>query len=406
MRYNFPQDLHLDEVRKVTQRANKRLGSPVFLEIDRGEFVVFNYMISFREVWDFPEGGIDREHAILRECRGLIFRKCGTLVGRRMHKFYNVNERAETHVDAIDWSKPHVVLEKLDGSFLTPVPVGNWPQDYEVRWATKLGITEVAEKVCPFIARNPQYDEFARFCLTNGITPIFEFCSMNQRIVLAYPQDRLVLLAARNNRTGHYYSYGELSDWAKTWDLELVGVHDVKMTDPKSAIDTVRGLKGEEGVIVRFEDGHMVKIKADEYCLIHGTVSDIVSEKNVINLIVFEGIDDALPLLPDDGRAQMEDFIAKFNAGIDASAAKARALAEVGVETVGLENGKAFAEYVAQQPGLLRKAIFHAARGFDPRSAILNGLRTSIGSGPKIDQVRSLWGGHKWVWTGQVPDDE
>lgn len=406
MFYPFPSDITLDEVRAATKAANTRLGSPVFLEIDRGEFVVFNYMISFREVWDFPENGMDREHAILRECRGLIFRKCGTLVGRRLHKFYNVNERPETQIDTIDWSKSHVVLEKLDGSFLTPLPVGDWPTDYEIKWATKLGITEVAEKVNPFIARNPQYDAFAKFCLVNEITPIFEFCSMAQRIVIAYPRDRLVLLAARNNRTGTYYGRAQLEDWASVWGVELVAVHSIDMTDPKAAINAVRDLKGEEGVIVRFNDGHMVKIKADEYCLIHGTVSDIVSEKNVINLIVFEGIDDALPLLPDDGRAQVEEFIAKFNAGIDESAAQAEMLAQVGVETIGLENGRVFAEYVAAQPVLLRKAIFHSARGQDARVSIMKSLETSIGSNPKIDSVRSLWGGHKWTWNGQIPDDE
>ena len=58
---------------------------------------------------------------IRRECRGLIFHaETGKLLSRRFHKFFNVNELDETDAEVIDLSKPYVLLEKLDGSFIAP----------------------------------------------------------------------------------------------------------------------------------------------------------------------------------------------------------------------------------------------------------------------------------------------
>jgi hypothetical protein len=56
-----------------------------------------------------------RAKAIRRECRGLLFYPDGRIMSRRLHKFFNVNERDETQVHRIDLGQPHVILEKLDG---------------------------------------------------------------------------------------------------------------------------------------------------------------------------------------------------------------------------------------------------------------------------------------------------
>jgi hypothetical protein len=43
-----------------------------------------------------------------------------------------------------------------------------------------------------------------------GWTPIFEWCSKTNLIVLSYESDQLVLTAMRNMKTGRYMSYAEL----------------------------------------------------------------------------------------------------------------------------------------------------------------------------------------------------
>jgi len=55
-----------------------------------------------------------------------------------------------------------------------------------------------------FIAQNPQYIDFARDCIGEGYTPIFEWCSNKNRIVLDYPEDQLILTSVRHMITGEY----------------------------------------------------------------------------------------------------------------------------------------------------------------------------------------------------------
>src|SRR5574343_2058061 len=146
MHYQFATELHINEVRAIIEKHNESLGSKAFIEADRGDHVIFNYVVAFEGSFPEPNTGdhhTDRERAILRECRGLIMCKnTGLPLARRFQKFFNVNEKPETQIGAIDWSKPHVILEKLDGSMITPCMSGG-----RLRWGTKMGATDVATPV-------------------------------------------------------------------------------------------------------------------------------------------------------------------------------------------------------------------------------------------------------------------
>lgn len=118
MHYQFPHITRLEEVLEAIQ------GVEGFIVAQRPWGTVVNYIQMGAEM--FPEvhtaGGSAkmREHqtrlkAIRRECRGLLFDLEGRLVSRAYHKFWNVGERRETLVENIDLSRPHVILEKLDG---------------------------------------------------------------------------------------------------------------------------------------------------------------------------------------------------------------------------------------------------------------------------------------------------
>jgi hypothetical protein len=49
---------------------------------------------------------------------------------------------------------------------------------------------------------NDRYVSFSKVWMDQDYTPIFEWCSPRNKIVLAYEQDLLVLTAIRHNRTG------------------------------------------------------------------------------------------------------------------------------------------------------------------------------------------------------------
>ena len=195
MRYQFPTITHLDQVRPAIA------GCDEFIIAERDWGYVVNYMVAMSDTFPFV---FTEEDAIRRECRGLLFYKDGSIMARRLHKFFNVNERDETQFHAVKWSQPHVILEKLDGSMITPVIM----PDGGIRWGTKMGITEVSMQAEEFVARHPQYEQFARMVMVNlGFTPIFEWTSRKQRIVIDYEEDNLVLIAVRDNVTGEYLPY-------------------------------------------------------------------------------------------------------------------------------------------------------------------------------------------------------
>lgn len=285
-------------------------GNENFVVVDKGDYFVVNYvrmgkethpLVEERELGDYARA------AILREARGLIFcSKTGELLSRPFHKFFNLGERED--VMEVDLTKPHVILEKLDGSMIRPFRVGD-----TVRWGTKMGVTEVAMQAEEFVAKNPQYQQFAEAALLNNDymwTPIFEWCSRQQRIVIDYPEDKLVLLAMRDNFTGIYMDRRGLLAIGKLWDIQVVDALD--MTDPvpsqEELVNMIRNHSGMEGVVIQFDDGHMVKIKADEYVALHRAKSLLENERDVVGLVLDEKTDDLKPLLPESDRRRLEQF--------------------------------------------------------------------------------------------------
>ena len=135
LHYEFPMIKHLDNVRPAIE------GRDEFIIAERDWGYVVNYMVNMPDTFPpvFVDGVYDLHAAIRRECRGMLFYKDGALMARRLHKFFNVNERDETQENQIDWSKPHVILEKLDGSMITPVFT-----EAGIRWGT----TSVLLKKC------------------------------------------------------------------------------------------------------------------------------------------------------------------------------------------------------------------------------------------------------------------
>lgn len=202
MNYEFPIINTIDDVLPAI------VGRDEFIVAERDGFTVINYMVAFEDT--FPPikvaGGSAKMRAerslhntIRRECRGLIFYPDGRIMSRPFDKWFNVGEREETLAQNIEFNNVSHILVKLDGSMLRPLDIHG-----DIKWGTKMGVTDVAKPVDDFCQRNPQYNEFASWAMRNGLTPIFEWCSPNNRIVIKYDQESLTLLALRDNVTGKY----------------------------------------------------------------------------------------------------------------------------------------------------------------------------------------------------------
>jgi RNA ligase len=192
MHYAFP------EIRTISDVLPHIEGRPEFVVAEREGYTIVNYVVAMADTFDMT-GPDDLGGAIRRECRGLKFSPNGDIAARPFHKFFNIGEREETQSRLIDLSRSHTIMEKLDGSMIHPMMVDGY-----IRWMTKMGITSVAMQAEEFIAKNTRYKDFAVWCIENRMTPIFEWTSPFNQIVLSYEEERLTLLAVRDNITGEY----------------------------------------------------------------------------------------------------------------------------------------------------------------------------------------------------------
>jgi len=278
---------------------------PEFKVTDKGWYSAINYMVAYDDSFDCP---------VRAECRGLIFDKSGNLISRPYHKFFNVGEKSYTSLDSLDLSEPHVVLEKLDGSMIRPIPC-----DTGFRLGTKAGVTDVAMNAEVFIADKPNYSNFIE-TLLNTFTPIFEWVSRKNRIVVDYDKDDLILTAIRVNSTGHYIGYDAIRRVAGIYNIPVVNTVENKSSDDISKfVMTIRDWGDDvEGIIIRFDDGRMLKVKTADYVLRHKCKESIRLEKNVLSVILNDSLDDLLPLLdssPSD-RDRIVEFANDFNLAI------------------------------------------------------------------------------------------
>lgn len=294
MNYTFP------EIRSIDDVLPHIAGREEFIVAEREGYTVINYVVAMADTFDMT-GADDLAGAMRRECRGLIFDADGNLMSRPFHKFFNVNEREETQTHEIDMSQSHVIMEKMDGSMIRPILVDGY-----LRLATKMGVTNVAMEAEAWLAaQDPQLKYRLMGSLMIGETPIFEWISPFNQIVLAYEEADLVYLGTRDNRTGNYY-FEEDTPFTK---VPRYGSMDGNILE---YINRQRGAEGREGDIIRFADGHMLKIKSDWYVRIHKTIDRVKFDRNIVDLIINEDVDDVVPMLPQEQVSRIRDFETRF----------------------------------------------------------------------------------------------
>lgn len=372
-------------------------GRKEFYLAERAEFLIVDYNIidnkTFVAETDSPEALAAA--AVRRECRGLKFDKSTRrLLARPYHKFFNVGEREDLLPEAIDWRRDHVVLEKLDGSMVHAVAV-----ESELLFATRMGATPTARRARAHAEAHPEIDYvgFCRALLADGLTPIFEWCSQRDRIVIGYEQDELVLTAAREIASGAYLSWAELQRLASNWALPLVTAHPLTVEEPLSFIDGVRSLEDTEGRVLRFADGDMLKLKTETYALKHSLLANIQSEKFAVKVILQGKDDDAAAMLPPPQAQALSDFAAALRSGLTGTAERLEAFVEAARAAKG-DDKKAFALAVqAELPKRLQAAAFKLWLGEEAVAALTGIALRGLKSQTAVDAARPLWGEAKWA---------
>ena len=287
--------------------------NPAFYEskftIDGYKISMFNYRLAKYSDFIIPIPGSDIS---AKEMRGLtfVFREDGSLFKRYilLEKFFNLNQTPESEYTIVSKLKIKHVNFKEDGSIASFIKLPNG----KVIGKSKMSFTsDQAIQITNLYNKSEKIRKFVDWTLENDIVAIFEYVSPNNRIVLKYNSDNLILLRMRDNKTGKHLNLMDFIE--QIGDIEMAPFEDENSLDDlilKAKVET-----GREGWIITFDNGLMIKIKTDEYLRLHGLFTeDLNRENTLIGLIVDETIDDVLAQLEEPTKkAEIEKTIEIVN---------------------------------------------------------------------------------------------
>lgn len=393
MFYQWPEITHLDQVREAISSRDE------FIIAEREWGFVVNYLVNLIDTFPAPntkDDRLNRLYSIRRECRGIKFALDESILARPFSKFFNLGEKPEVFEKAVDWSQDFVILDKLDGSMIHPIII-----DGKVTYCTKMGPTDIAAEVQSFANKKGHkaifYNDFCYDLFKSGMTPIFEWCSRKQRIIIDYPNDRLVLTAIRDIVTGTYKTYDQMEALAIPYRVPVVGHWEGDWSGIGSFSQTVKERRDEEGYVIRFKSGHMLKIKNLWYLQLHKTKELLTFEKDVWALVIDEKHDDAKAFMEDPDKARIDSFADALYKNLDETVDRLKWIVIAAQDNL---NGskKRFAIEVVNDhnPRNERPLLFKMWDGGDPRDIVYTYVRSQLSSGTKLEEIRNLGGNIRW----------
>jgi T4 RnlA family RNA ligase len=266
------------------------------LEVDGFPVSIFNYRLAQFSDFNLPLENKPEVKAF--EMRGLtfVFNKDGSLYKRfvLLEKFFNLNQVPNSMYSVVKDYKIRYINNKEDGSIASFIQLPNG----KIIGRSKMGFdNDQANGINRVYKTNKDVNSFVNWCLSNDIIAIFEYVSPQNRIVLRYSSEELILLRLRDNKTGKHIDIKEHLD-------KIASIKIAPFEDDTTLNDLIEKSKTEaerEGWIVQFDNDHMVKIKTDWYRNLHSVyTNDLYHEDKLIKLIIDEKIDDIICELKED----------------------------------------------------------------------------------------------------------
>jgi hypothetical protein len=154
----------------------------------------------------------------------------------------------------------------------------------------------LADKNCVrMLEENPRY------------TFVFEYIALQDAHVVAYKkeQEGLYLVGIRDTQTGRQASYKEVQETADRYGVKCTEVFDKTFEE---VMEDVKSKKSNEmdGYVLNI-DGHLVKVKVDDYVNIHRILSKISSINLIIQHIADDSFDDLIAKVPTAYQSRIEN---------------------------------------------------------------------------------------------------
>jgi len=204
-----------------------------------------------------------------------------------VHKFFNYWEwfGEEWTINLLKTREIESIDEKLDGSQIMFWKLPNW----KIIAKTKSSInSNEALLVNNFISNKENYIKFIDFLLENNMFPSFEYTSLNNRIVLLYPEEKLTLLQIRR-LDWKYLPLEEIKELANDYSIPLKTQYRYTIDE---IFEKVEKDTNYEGFVVNLKDWNKVKMKLKWYVNLHILKDSITNKKNLIEAALYERLDD------------------------------------------------------------------------------------------------------------------
>ncbi len=265
---------------------------------------------------------------LAQECRGLVLMTAEPMVGsipvdhplgstkilaRPFNRFFNLGQEAAAPVD---FNCPKLrFYEKLDGTltllYFDPV-LDSWcvatrsvaDADLPIDGFGEFTFRTLFEKAC----LDTTGFTFAQFVtsLDPHVTYIFELTTPLNRIVVGYDSYRITVLGARDNPSGVELDPIVISDRIKVPHAPIYRLGSIEeMVDFVSS----RNPQEHEGVVVCDGAYRRVKVKNPGYLALNKVRDSVMnSPRGLVELILLDKLDDALPLFPENIVKRAEDL--------------------------------------------------------------------------------------------------
>jgi hypothetical protein len=249
-------------------------------------------------IWNYTEkvqyDGIWDDITLM--CRGLVTDDKGNIVARPFKKFFNIEEGK--HAPTSDFE----VYEKMDGS------LGIFFY-YEGGWVMSTRGSFTSDQAVKGYEMMFNYD-FDK--LHKDYTYLFEIIFKENRIVVNYGFEDVVLLGMINTKTGYEVNlYKEDTDVRLKNLISNVGLKVVKKYDGIKDYTTLKSMVGnnEEGFVVRFSNGDRMKIKGEEYLRLHKIMTQVSTTSIWEVLSNGDDIDALLKDVPDEFYKKVKSYV-------------------------------------------------------------------------------------------------
>ena len=298
---------------------------------------IWNYSdrVQYEGLWD----------ETLLQCRGLVTDEEGNVVARPFKKFFNMEEGKHKPTSDFD------VYDKMDGSLGILF-------NYKGEWifATRGSFTSEQSVKGLQILSDYQYKK-----LHNGYTYLFEIIYSENRIVVKYDFEDVILLGMINTESGEEIDIHNGPIRFKNL-ISNIGLNVVKKYDGIKDFTLLKDMVGdnEEGFVVRFSNGDRMKVKGEEYIRLHRIIS-MISTKSVWEILSNgESIEEVFDGVPDEFYPQIRDYEKSLKYGFMSISEHAGKLFDNLYENYDgdLPEKKLYAEWVKKQDKHLQPILF------------------------------------------------